>query len=147
MMPLTSLPPDRNLVASLMTTPVVTLLMLPEMRTYRLERTLMPRTGSAATIGKKLDPATFSWLFTERILLSPVVLLVVSLLSASLAWFSALSGTARRGLALTLFLLLAGLTEPIYVPHTWSDLGSLMAEGRLIRSMRHRADMSEVAPA
>ncbi|SFN43146.1 hypothetical protein SAMN05660284_01463 [Formivibrio citricus] len=139
---LTSLPPDRHLVASLTASPVVSLLTLPELRTYRLERALMPRAGSAKD--KKTDAPTFGWLFAERVLLSPAVLLMVSLFYAARAWFAALPAIARHGLALTLFLLVAGLTEPVYAPHSWSDPGSFMTEGRMGRAMRHRVDLGGV---
>ncbi len=143
---LISLPPDRNFIASLMATPVVSLLTLPEMRTYRLERALMPHACNTAK-GKKVESAAFSWQFTERVLLSSSMLLLASLFSTALAWFAALPAIARRGLGLTLFLLLAALTEPIYAPHTWSDPGSFMTEGRMVRTMRYRVDLNSVAPA
>lgn len=142
---LTSLPPDRNLVASLTASPVVNLLTLPELRTYRLERALMPHAGVAK--GNKADAPTFGWLFTEHVLLCPAVLLLASLLGAAHAWFAALPAIARHGLALTLFLLLACLTEPVYAPHAWNDAGTLMTEGRMVRTVRHRMDTSAVTPA
>ncbi len=145
MLPLTPLPPDRNIMASLLAMPVTKLLMQPGMQSYRLERACQPQPRALASKNEKFDTAMLCWSIAERLLLSPTTMSAVSLTASFFVWLTTLPAKAWRVLALATFLLVAGATEPRHAPHALSDVA--LSEGRMLRSARHRVDMSTIMPA